>query len=141
MILLEVYFDVFLLFHNHLKSYALGEIPSLSDRITIVRQLWDLTRDVLVWFQNYDFVLFKLLAIHCLFLMFILPFTWIAQQFSFYLAILYSLLAESCNNIKLASAYYPLWNPCVEIMIKLCDLVVGDMRKFSKKENSQRWEK
>ncbi|RZR92311.1 hypothetical protein BHM03_00020588 [Ensete ventricosum] len=31
-----------------MKSYALGEIPSLSDRITIVRQLWDLTRDVLV---------------------------------------------------------------------------------------------
>lgn len=29
-------------------SYVLGEIPSLSDRITIVRQLWDLTRDVLV---------------------------------------------------------------------------------------------
>ncbi|KAK8918907.1 hypothetical protein KSP39_PZI021056 [Platanthera zijinensis] len=31
-----------------ISSYALGEIPSLSDRITIVRQLWDLTRDVLV---------------------------------------------------------------------------------------------
>ncbi|CAD6211688.1 unnamed protein product [Miscanthus lutarioriparius] len=30
------------------SSYALGEIPSLSDRITIVRQLWDLTSDVLV---------------------------------------------------------------------------------------------
>ncbi|KAG8064829.1 hypothetical protein GUJ93_ZPchr0004g38786 [Zizania palustris] len=30
-----------------ISSYALGEIPSLSDRITIVRQLWDLTRDVL----------------------------------------------------------------------------------------------
>ncbi|KAG6497917.1 hypothetical protein ZIOFF_045825 [Zingiber officinale] len=29
-------------------SYALGEIPSLSDRITILRQLWDLTQDVLV---------------------------------------------------------------------------------------------
>ncbi|THU74529.1 hypothetical protein C4D60_Mb04t34340 [Musa balbisiana] len=31
-----------------ISSYALGEIPSLRDRITIVRQLWDLTRDVLV---------------------------------------------------------------------------------------------
>lgn len=31
-----------------ISSYALGEIPSLSDRITIVRQLWDLTQDVLV---------------------------------------------------------------------------------------------
>ncbi|GJM91258.1 hypothetical protein PR202_ga07617 [Eleusine coracana subsp. coracana] len=31
-----------------LQSYALGEIPSLNDRITIVRQLWDLTSDVLV---------------------------------------------------------------------------------------------
>ncbi|XP_008775004.2 methyltransferase-like protein 17, mitochondrial isoform X2 [Phoenix dactylifera] len=31
-----------------ISSYALGEIPSLSDRITVVRQLWDLTRDVLV---------------------------------------------------------------------------------------------
>ncbi|KAG8092314.1 hypothetical protein GUJ93_ZPchr0012g19203 [Zizania palustris] len=31
-----------------ISSYALGEIPSLSDRITIVRQLWDLTRDVLI---------------------------------------------------------------------------------------------
>lgn len=30
------------------KSYVLGEVPSLQDRITIVRQLWDLTRDVLV---------------------------------------------------------------------------------------------
>ncbi|KAF3321354.1 methyltransferase-like protein 17 [Carex littledalei] len=30
------------------SSYALGEIPSLTDRITIVRQLWDLTSDVLV---------------------------------------------------------------------------------------------
>ncbi|KAK9275972.1 hypothetical protein L1049_023248 [Liquidambar formosana] len=29
-------------------SYLLGEIPSLKDRITIVCQLWDLTRDVLV---------------------------------------------------------------------------------------------
>ncbi|GAB4834618.1 hypothetical protein Ancab_032881 [Ancistrocladus abbreviatus] len=29
-------------------SYVLGEIPSLKDRITIVRQLWDLTRDILV---------------------------------------------------------------------------------------------
>lgn len=35
------------------KSYVLGEIPSLKDRITIVRQLWDLTRDVLVWFLAY----------------------------------------------------------------------------------------
>ncbi|KAK3193319.1 hypothetical protein Dsin_024629 [Dipteronia sinensis] len=33
---------------NDVKSYVLGEIPSLKDRITIVRQLWDLTRDVLV---------------------------------------------------------------------------------------------
>ncbi|KAL5150640.1 Methyltransferase-like protein 17, mitochondrial [Glycine soja] len=31
-----------------LKSYVLGEIPSIKDRITIVRQLWDLTRDILV---------------------------------------------------------------------------------------------
>ncbi|KAM0939277.1 putative ribosomal protein Rsm22 [Dioscorea sansibarensis] len=31
-----------------ISSYALGEIPSLRDRITIVRQLWDLTQDVLV---------------------------------------------------------------------------------------------
>ncbi|KAH7550111.1 hypothetical protein JRO89_XS13G0137100 [Xanthoceras sorbifolium] len=31
-----------------IASYVLGEIPSLKDRITIVRQLWDLTRDVLV---------------------------------------------------------------------------------------------
>ncbi|VAH17133.1 unnamed protein product [Triticum turgidum subsp. durum] len=31
-----------------ISSYALGEIPSLNDRITIVRQLWDLTKDVLV---------------------------------------------------------------------------------------------
>ncbi|GJN19926.1 hypothetical protein PR202_gb07243 [Eleusine coracana subsp. coracana] len=28
-----------------LQSYALGEIPSLNDRITIVRQLWDLTSE------------------------------------------------------------------------------------------------
>lgn len=33
----------------NLQSYALGEIPSLNDRITIVRQLWDLTGDVLVY--------------------------------------------------------------------------------------------
>ncbi|OWM85187.1 methyltransferase-like protein 17, mitochondrial [Punica granatum] len=31
-----------------IASYVLGEIPSLQDRITIVRQLWDLTGDVLV---------------------------------------------------------------------------------------------
>ncbi|KAK6935580.1 Ribosomal protein Rsm22-like, partial [Dillenia turbinata] len=31
-----------------IASYVLGEIPSLKDQITIVRQLWDLTRDVLV---------------------------------------------------------------------------------------------
>ncbi|XWS38190.1 hypothetical protein CRYUN_Cryun19dG0109100 [Craigia yunnanensis] len=31
-----------------IASYVLGEIPSLKDRITIVRQLWSLTRDVLV---------------------------------------------------------------------------------------------
>ncbi|OVA06321.1 Cytochrome c oxidase assembly protein CtaG/Cox11 [Macleaya cordata] len=31
-----------------MASYVLGEVPSLKDRITIVRQLWDLTRDVLV---------------------------------------------------------------------------------------------
>ncbi|XP_037415823.1 uncharacterized protein LOC119278597 [Triticum dicoccoides] len=31
-----------------ISSYALGEIPSLNNRITIVRQLWDLTKDVLV---------------------------------------------------------------------------------------------
>nr|XP_043628666.1 uncharacterized protein LOC122600075 [Erigeron canadensis] len=31
-----------------IASYVLGEIPSLRDRITIVRQLWDLTGDVLV---------------------------------------------------------------------------------------------
>ncbi|PON73589.1 Ribosomal protein Rsm22, bacterial-type [Parasponia andersonii] len=29
-------------------SYVLGEIPSLKDRITIIRQLWNLTQDVLV---------------------------------------------------------------------------------------------
>lgn len=39
------------------KSYVLGEIPSLKDRITIVRQLWDLTRDVLVWFMAYGMFL------------------------------------------------------------------------------------
>ncbi|KAJ4840928.1 hypothetical protein Tsubulata_001133 [Turnera subulata] len=31
-----------------IASYVLGEIPSLKDRITMVRQLWDLTGDVLV---------------------------------------------------------------------------------------------
>ncbi|XP_021288973.1 methyltransferase-like protein 17, mitochondrial [Herrania umbratica] len=31
-----------------IASYVLGEVPSLKDRITIVRQLWNLTRDVLV---------------------------------------------------------------------------------------------
>uniref|UniRef100_A0A803PP75 Methyltransferase-like protein 17, mitochondrial n=1 Tax=Cannabis sativa TaxID=3483 RepID=A0A803PP75_CANSA len=31
-----------------IASYVLGEIPSLKDRITTVRQLWDLTKDVLV---------------------------------------------------------------------------------------------
>nr|KJB52338.1 hypothetical protein B456_008G256700 [Gossypium raimondii] len=31
-----------------IASYVLGEIPSLKDRITIVRQLWNLTQDVLV---------------------------------------------------------------------------------------------
>lgn len=31
-----------------IASYVLGEIPSLKDRITLVRQLWDLTQDVLV---------------------------------------------------------------------------------------------
>ncbi|KAL5552448.1 hypothetical protein UlMin_002624 [Ulmus minor] len=31
-----------------IASYVLGEIPSFKDRITIVRQLWDLTQDVLV---------------------------------------------------------------------------------------------
>ncbi|CAJ1978006.1 unnamed protein product [Sphenostylis stenocarpa] len=31
-----------------IASYVLGEIPSIKDRITIVRQLWDLTSDVLV---------------------------------------------------------------------------------------------
>ncbi|XP_044367526.1 uncharacterized protein [Triticum aestivum] len=31
-----------------ISSYTLGEIPSLNNRITIVRQLWDLTKDVLV---------------------------------------------------------------------------------------------
>lgn len=31
-----------------IKSYVLGEIPSLKDRVTIVRQLWSLTKDVLV---------------------------------------------------------------------------------------------
>ncbi|GAB2287422.1 hypothetical protein Dimus_021799 [Dionaea muscipula] len=31
-----------------IASYVLGEIPSLKERITIVRQLWDLTRDILV---------------------------------------------------------------------------------------------
>lgn len=32
----------------------LGEIPSQQDRITIVRQLWDLTQDVLVSFNPMD---------------------------------------------------------------------------------------
>ncbi|XP_011070360.1 37S ribosomal protein S22, mitochondrial isoform X2 [Sesamum indicum] len=31
-----------------IASYVLGEIPSLKDRITLVRQLWDLTADILV---------------------------------------------------------------------------------------------
>ncbi|KAL0446506.1 UNVERIFIED_CONTAM: Rsm22-cox11 tandem protein 1, mitochondrial, partial [Sesamum latifolium] len=31
-----------------IASYVLGEIPSLKDRITLVRQLWDLTEDILV---------------------------------------------------------------------------------------------
>ncbi|KAL3817888.1 hypothetical protein ACJIZ3_003793 [Penstemon smallii] len=31
-----------------IASYVLGEIPSLQDRITLVRQLWDLTDDILV---------------------------------------------------------------------------------------------
>lgn len=31
-----------------IASYVLGEIPSLKDRITVVRQLWDLTGDVLI---------------------------------------------------------------------------------------------
>ncbi|PPS12077.1 hypothetical protein GOBAR_AA08546 [Gossypium barbadense] len=31
-----------------IASYVIGEIPSLKDRITIVRQLWNLTQDVLV---------------------------------------------------------------------------------------------
>ncbi|XP_052733877.1 uncharacterized protein LOC108324215 isoform X3 [Vigna angularis] len=31
-----------------IASYVLGEIPSIKDRITIVRQLWDLTSDLLV---------------------------------------------------------------------------------------------
>ncbi|KAI3422941.1 uncharacterized protein J3R85_011449 [Psidium guajava] len=31
-----------------IASYVLGEIPSFTDRITTVRQLWDLTEDVLV---------------------------------------------------------------------------------------------
>ncbi|KAL6986456.1 5-oxoprolinase (ATP-hydrolyzing) [Sarracenia purpurea var. burkii] len=31
-----------------IASYVLGEIPSLKDRVTTVRQLWDLTQDVLV---------------------------------------------------------------------------------------------
>ncbi|KAK9668434.1 hypothetical protein RND81_13G060400 [Saponaria officinalis] len=31
-----------------IASYVLGEIPSLKDRIAIVRQLWGLTRDILV---------------------------------------------------------------------------------------------
>ncbi|EPS63995.1 hypothetical protein M569_10786, partial [Genlisea aurea] len=31
-----------------IASYVLGEIPSLKDRITLVRQLWNLTDDILV---------------------------------------------------------------------------------------------
>ncbi|KAL1202758.1 hypothetical protein V5N11_031386 [Cardamine amara subsp. amara] len=31
-----------------IASYVLGEIPSLKDRITVVRQLWELTDDLLV---------------------------------------------------------------------------------------------
>ncbi|XP_075508725.1 rsm22-cox11 tandem protein 2, mitochondrial [Primulina tabacum] len=31
-----------------IASYVLGEIPSVTDRITLVRQLWDLTGDILI---------------------------------------------------------------------------------------------
>lgn len=31
-----------------IASYVLGEIPSIRDRITLVRQLWDLTGDILI---------------------------------------------------------------------------------------------
>ncbi|XP_078447851.1 copper ion binding / methyltransferase isoform X2 [Wolffia australiana] len=31
-----------------IASYVLGEIPSLRDRVTVVRQLWSLTKDVLI---------------------------------------------------------------------------------------------
>ncbi|KZV53270.1 hypothetical protein F511_23900 [Dorcoceras hygrometricum] len=31
-----------------IASYVLGEIPSVKDRITLVRQLWDLTEDILI---------------------------------------------------------------------------------------------
>ncbi|XP_062011310.1 uncharacterized protein LOC133727921 isoform X1 [Rosa rugosa] len=37
-----------------IASYVLGEIPSLKDRITVVRQLWDLTWEVLVYLQTYN---------------------------------------------------------------------------------------
>lgn len=43
-----------------MKSYVLGEIPSLSDRITLVRQLWSLTKDVLV--RSIEFLAFDLAA-------------------------------------------------------------------------------
>lgn len=38
--------------YHFLQSYVLGEIPSLKDRITLVRQLWDLTGDILVSFTT-----------------------------------------------------------------------------------------
>lgn len=31
-----------------IASYVLGEVPSLKDRITLLRQLWDLTDDILI---------------------------------------------------------------------------------------------
>lgn len=49
------------------KSYVLGEIPSKQDRITIVRQLWDLTQDVLVSFNPMD--MFMSQDVHTLVLM------------------------------------------------------------------------
>ncbi|KAG5558472.1 hypothetical protein RHGRI_008418 [Rhododendron griersonianum] len=50
-----------------MTSYVLGEIPSQQDRITIVRQLWDLTQDVLVSFNPMD--MFMSQDVHTLVLM------------------------------------------------------------------------
>ncbi|KAG5515256.1 hypothetical protein RHGRI_036330 [Rhododendron griersonianum] len=60
-----------------IASYVLGEIPSQQDRITIVRQLWDLTQDVLVSFNPMD--MFMSQDVHTLVLMAILKIPNIGQ--------------------------------------------------------------